>query len=104
MADVTQTPSVSILMVHFGYDPHQVSNLSFRPNMTLIWNKLTQCVCDVGYEGDGINCIDTDECSNNPTLCDHGQCLNQPGSFVCECDHGFMNRDSEKRSCMGKLK
>jgi len=60
-----------------------------------------QCACDAGFEGDGYECVDIDECSDNPNLCENGQCLNYPGSFRCECDMGFMNRDEDDRSCIG---
>lgn len=59
-----------------------------------------QCACDAGFEGDGNTCQDIDECSNNPNLCENGQCLNGPGTFRCECDMGFMNPDDDDHACM----
>ena len=35
-------------------------------------------------------CLDTNECEEIPNLCsDHGDCLNTPGSFQCQCHEGF---------------
>ncbi|KAK6631430.1 hypothetical protein RUM44_005957 [Polyplax serrata] len=31
-----------------------------------------------------------DECVLMPTMCNHGTCLNTPGSFECLCDRGFV--------------
>lgn len=62
-----------------------------------------QCVCDAGFSGNGYVCQDIDECSNDPTLCENGQCLNYPGSFRCECEMGFMHPDERnEQSCVGK--
>ena len=51
------------------------------------------CVCVGG-------CADIDECSINADLCAHGQCLNYPGGYHCECDMGFTSADNE-RNCVG---
>ena len=65
---------------------------------------ILQCVCDAGFSGNGTICQDIDECSDDPTLCDNGQCLNYPGSFRCECEMGFMHPDERnEQSCVGTL-
>jgi len=43
---------------------------------------------------------DIDECSINAQLCAHGQCINYPGGYRCECDMGFTTTDKE-RTCVG---
>ncbi|KAG8519238.1 Fibrillin-2 [Galemys pyrenaicus] len=41
---------------------------------------------------------DRDECAEDVGLCGHGQCLNVPGGFRCECEAGFtLNED--RRAC-----
>ena len=35
-----------------------------------------ECVCDNGFNGNGTRCADIDECSDDPTLCENGVCLN----------------------------
>lgn len=44
--------------------------------------------------------VDVDECSINAELCSHGQCINYPGGYRCECDMGFTSTDKE-RTCVG---
>ncbi|XP_069699509.1 fibrillin-2-like isoform X2 [Periplaneta americana] len=31
-----------------------------------------------------------DECHLMPTMCNHGRCMNTPGSFECQCDRGYI--------------
>ncbi|KAF3708555.1 Fibrillin-2 Fibrillin-2 C-terminal peptide [Channa argus] len=49
-----------------------------------------QCVCDLGYEGDGRACSDIDECKKE-NICPENetQCVNIPGSFSCDCRQGY---------------
>ena len=68
------------------------------------------CVCRVGYSGDGFNCsgwfryvndnmefkvacynTDIDECADNSDKCDqvNADCSNTVGSYDCECHVGF---------------
>ncbi|XP_019630400.1 PREDICTED: mucin-like protein [Branchiostoma belcheri] len=49
------------------------------------------CICDVGYSGDGIKCGDIDECLYQDlynVLCKVG-CRNTLGSYVCTCAIGW---------------
>lgn len=39
------------------------------------------CECDPGYSGDGLACLDIDECVDGP--CAPGVCINDPGDFHC---------------------
>ena len=32
--------------------------------------------------------LDIDECSDDPSLCDH-TCVNEPGFYTCACDDGY---------------
>lgn len=42
-----------------------------------------------------------DECTLMPTMCNHGSCMNTPGSFECQCNRGFMY-DIDSHQCIGK--
>ena len=32
---------------------------------------------------------DVDECEEDASLCENGECVNTPGSYRCECDTGY---------------
>ncbi|XP_069036121.1 uncharacterized protein [Lepisosteus oculatus] len=48
-----------------------------------------QCVCDVGFEGDGLSCADIDECEEHVCPENETECVNTPGSFTCICKTGY---------------
>uniref|UniRef100_A0A8C9CX13 Fibrillin 3 n=1 Tax=Panthera leo TaxID=9689 RepID=A0A8C9CX13_PANLE len=43
---------------------------------------------------------DIDECHISPDLCGRGTCVNTPGSFECECFHGYESGFMLMKSCM----
>lgn len=45
--------------------------------------------------------VDIDECHISPDLCGQGTCVNTPGSFECECFHGY-ERGFMLMNCMGR--
>ncbi len=48
------------------------------------------CKCDEGYEADGVNCLDSDECAKGDDDCSTDAiCTNTQGSFTCKCKSGF---------------
>ncbi|XP_028845519.1 uncharacterized protein LOC114795935 isoform X2 [Denticeps clupeoides] len=51
-----------------------------------------QCVCDMGFVGDGITCFDIDECKNYVCTQNDTDCINVPGSFICVCKAGYVRK------------
>ena len=35
------------------------------------------------------SCEDVNECKEIPALCGHGDCVNLPGTYLCNCHQGF---------------
>ncbi|XP_045478881.1 protein kinase C-binding protein NELL2-like isoform X3 [Harmonia axyridis] len=56
------------------------------------------CQCSQGYQGDGRNCTDINECLLEGGLEGHHchqntKCVNTPGSYICECLPGYRRID-----------
>ncbi|XP_044748565.1 protein kinase C-binding protein NELL2-like isoform X2 [Coccinella septempunctata] len=56
------------------------------------------CQCIQGYQGDGRNCTDIDECQQEGGQEGHHchqntRCVNTPGSYICECLPGYRRID-----------
>ena len=52
-----------------------------------------ECKCINGYDGDGVQCHDVDECANtrgSPKCGVGGFCINSEGSFICKCSVGYV--------------
>ncbi|KAI6647210.1 hypothetical protein LOD99_12207 [Oopsacas minuta] len=49
------------------------------------------CKCNPGYEGDGLECMDIDECQNAALFnCPpNSACQNEMGNYTCVCDPGY---------------
>ncbi|CAG0897187.1 unnamed protein product [Darwinula stevensoni] len=48
------------------------------------------CRCRGGFLTHGATCIDVNECEE-PNVCGvHALCVNQPGSYACKCETGFL--------------
>ena len=55
-----------------------------------------QCKCHVGYDGDGVTCVDIDECELDSTTCPPDtSCFNRQGSFACLCEDGYDEIDGK---------
>uniref|UniRef100_A0A3Q1IY26 Uncharacterized protein n=1 Tax=Anabas testudineus TaxID=64144 RepID=A0A3Q1IY26_ANATE len=58
------------------------------------------CECATGFTGDGRYCHDIDECRETRAVCGPNTvCINQPGTFRCECASGFVVA-SDGRTCI----
>uniref|UniRef100_A0A672MN56 Nidogen-2-like n=1 Tax=Sinocyclocheilus grahami TaxID=75366 RepID=A0A672MN56_SINGR len=48
------------------------------------------CQCAMGFQGDGRNCYDVDECAEGLSSCGpHSECVNMPGGYHCHCQSGY---------------
>ena len=48
------------------------------------------CACKKGYSGDGTQCDDVDECTDDTNNCaQNASCENMDGSFSCTCNDGY---------------
>uniref|UniRef100_A0A8C5MVI0 Mucin-like protein n=1 Tax=Leptobrachium leishanense TaxID=445787 RepID=A0A8C5MVI0_9ANUR len=52
------------------------------------------CVCDVGFQGTGLMCTDTDECLADVCKDNTTFCVNTQGSYACICKPGFKLNNS----------
>lgn len=46
--------------------------------------------------------LDINECQMTPDICSNGMCINNQGSFRCDCPQGFV-LGPDGRNCLGKL-
>ncbi|KAM3930833.1 uncharacterized protein RB166_004300 [Leptodactylus fuscus] len=54
-----------------------------------------KCVCDVGYQGNGVDCQDIDECQKDMCKDNTTICVNTAGSYMCICKPGFSFNNSQ---------
>ncbi|OQV25204.1 Fibrillin-1 [Hypsibius exemplaris] len=61
-----------------------------------------QCVCAMGFQGTPPNCIDVNECVENPCAA-NAQCFNLPGSYRCQCPNNLRAKNPFNRqdACIG---
>ncbi|KAI2804698.1 hypothetical protein BLOT_003686 [Blomia tropicalis] len=53
------------------------------------------CQCNPGYQINGINCIDVNECKNRNVCGNGAKCVNNNGGYECQCKPGFHKLDGD---------
>ncbi|MBN3292172.1 TSP1 protein, partial [Polypterus senegalus] len=58
------------------------------------------CKCSSGFKGNGLHCVDVDECFRGLSQCNgNATCVNTLGSYACTCPRGYFSRSGE---CIAK--
>ncbi|KRY93427.1 EGF-like domain-containing protein [Trichinella pseudospiralis] len=52
-------------------------------------NDTEKCVCNKGWTGNGVYCVDVNECLTENLCPSNSKCLNTVGSYDCICEKGF---------------
>ena len=53
-------------------------------------NPFDSCSCKVGFTGDGVSCVDSNECEAQTDDCAaDAKCKNTIGSYDCTCENGY---------------
>lgn len=58
------------------------------------------CMCNPGYQGDGQECDDVDECLSVNNCSTNAECANTAGGYTCTCNAGF---SGDGQTCTGGL-
>ncbi len=77
---------------HNCINPNNPCENQFCSNhgVCIIENSSAKCNCNSGFDNDGLNCIDINECENGTHNChENANCINNNGGFSCECKSGF---------------
>ncbi|XP_027697430.1 nidogen-2 isoform X2 [Vombatus ursinus] len=90
--------SIDPLVLNPCYDGSHTCDITAR---CLVGTGLAySCECATGYQGDGRNCFDINECATGSHLCGHNSvCVNLPGSYRCECQSGYEFAE-DKHTCI----
>ncbi|KRX68617.1 Latent-transforming growth factor beta-binding protein 2 [Trichinella sp. T9] len=72
-----------------------VKNASICHDRAVCLSQVDKCACTTGYEGNGIHCIDINECAKDKYICpSETNCINLDGGFTC-CDS-----EKSKEECL----
>ncbi|XP_074635378.1 uncharacterized protein LOC141893842 isoform X1 [Acropora palmata] len=63
-------------------------------------NGTAKCECKRGFKKKDGKCIDINECQDAPDRCGPGRCLNDRGSYSCDCQPGFRQNNTIQPTCV----
>ncbi|XP_067328882.1 uncharacterized protein [Anolis sagrei] len=110
LADTTEGIQIESLTEHdFGYiralvydfSPDVPGRVLVAQRLFLVKKDITRmcngnhneanCYCNPGFEGNGVHCVDVDECAEGMSVncLPEAECVNTYGSFFCRCPKGF---------------
>lgn len=84
----------------------ETNNGGCAPEATCTLDGGVVCTCEPGWTGDGVTCLDVDECGDGTAHCDpNATCTNSPGSYTCSCNAGWSGNgitclDADDISCL----
>ena len=58
------------------------------------------CSCNDGYEGNGFNCTDINECNGENSCHINADCSNRNGTYNCSCNDGY---EGDGFNCTGRF-
>ena len=61
-----------------------------------------KCSCKKGFSGNGLQCIDIDECKSNPCSA-AAECKNTIGLYLCTCHDGWTGDGIGLNGCTGMI-
>ena len=58
-----------------------------------------KCVCNKGYEGNGVKCTNINECLQNITCENPSTCIDMDPGYFCQCPKGWYGEKCDKSIC-----
>ena len=95
--DLMNAPAHWDMLVMVAHAPISLTKPTIAPTLLSAPTRkvVLNCACQDGFAGDGVNCLDVDECTDAGDDCSpHATCVNNR-SFTCQCNAGFSGDGQE---------
>ena len=104
-SQVHSTPTLCTVLSTFAFNPLPIwtfPRTSFPQRfLHLQLQVFCQFHCSPSLSPMSLVISDINECTSNPGICVNGQCINNQGSFRCDCPRGF-TLGPDGRTCLGE--